>query len=184
MNIEEQLVEQFFARDERVLARVEDCYGAYCRSIAQNILQNATEAQDCATDTYMHAWNHIPPERPKNLLAYLARIARNLAIDLYRHKKAEKRSLHMETLLEEIEECIPSGDADIADSLALRDALNTFLAATPRLARCVFVRRYFYASTISEIAHEYDLTDSAVKTSLHRTRRDLKNYLIEKGIQV
>ena len=184
MNMDEQLVEQFFARDERVLARVETCYGAYCRSIAQNILNNATDAQDCATDAYMHAWNHIPPERPKNLLAYLARIARNLAIDLYRHKRAEKRSLHMETLLEEIEECIPANDADIVDTLALRDALNSFLATLPRLSRCVFVRRYFYASTVSEIAREYNLTDSAVKTSLHRTRLDLKNYLLQKGIQI
>lgn len=184
MSIDEELVEQFLSRDESVIDRVDRHYGAYCRGVARNILNNQSEAEDCATDAYMHAWTHIPPQKPNNLLAYLARTARNLAIDLYRRKRAEKRSLHMETVLSEIEECIPATGADITEEIALRDALNAFLATLPRLSRIVFVRRYFYASTISEISREYGLTDSAVKTSLHRTRTDLKNYLIRKGIQV
>ena len=184
MNIDERFVERFFGRDEKVLEDLETQYGAYCRSVARNILNNATEAQDCVTDAYMHAWNHIPPEKPQSLLAYLCRIARNLAIDLYRRKRAGKRSLHMETVLSELEECIPANNEDIAETIALRDALNGYLSTLPTLVRKVFVRRYFYASTISEIAKEYGLTDSAVKTSLHRTRQGLKNYLQQKGIQV
>lgn len=184
MSMDERLIERFVSRDEKVLDTIEIQYGAYCRSVAKNILNNATEAQDCVTDAYMHAWNHIPPDKPQSLLAYLCRIARNLAIDLYRKKRAEKRSLHMETVLCELEECIPASNEDIADTIALRDALNGFLATLPVLVRKVFVRRYFYASTISEIAREYGLTDSAVKTSLHRTRQGLKTYLNQKGIQV
>ena len=184
MSIEERLLAQFFARDESVLVIVEEKYGAYCRQIAQNILNNATDARDCATDTSMHAWNHIPPERPQNLLAYLARITRNLAIDIYRRRKAEKRSLHMETLLSEIEECIPASGGDVTEQIVLRDTLNAFLSTLTRLTREVFVRRYFYASTIREIAREYNLSESAVKTSRHRTRCDLRNYLLQKGIQV
>ncbi len=184
MSIDERLIDQFLKRDEKVLEEIEGHYGSYCRSVARNILNNATEAQDCVTDAYMHAWNHIPPDSPKSLLAYLCRIARNLAIDLYRKKRAGKRSLHMETLLSELEECIGAKNEDITETLALRDALNAYLSTLPTLARKVFVRRYFYASTISEIAKEFGLTDSAVKTSLHRSRYALKTYLQEKGIQV
>ena len=184
MSNDERFVAQFFARDERVLSALDTQYGAYCRSIAQNILGNATDAGDCTTDAYMHAWNHIPPEKPKNLLAYLARIVRNLSIDLYRRKRAEKRSYHMETLLSEMEECISLTGHDITEEMVLRDALNAFLGTLPQMTRKVFVRRYFYASTVLEIAREYDMTESAVKTSLHRTRCDLRNYLLQKGIQV
>lgn len=181
---DERLVAGFLSRDESILEEVDKKYGAYCRTIAIHILNNHTEAQDCTTDAFMHAWSHIPPDMPRSLFAYLARLVRNLAIDLYRKKRAEKRSLHMETLLSEIEDCIPTPGGDITEEIALHDALNSFLSTLAPLQRRIFVRRYFYASTISEISKEYGITDSATKTSLHRTRTALKAYLIKKGIQI
>ena len=130
---EEKILEQFRERDERVLERVSAIYGHYCRSVARNILGVGTEADDCVTDAYMHAWGHIPPDKPKSLLAYLARITRNLAIDLYRRTRAKKRFSGIDVLLSEIEEMLPdtSVAGDPTEGIALTDALNAFLEELP-----------------------------------------------------
>ena len=181
---DESILKMFEERDEGALERVSCLYGNYCRSVARGILHNQCEAEDCVTDAYMQAWNRIPPEKPRSLLAYLARLTRNLAIDLYRKKSAKMRSAHVEILYDELGECIPDGAWDINDRLALGEALNRFLSGESALARKLFVRRYFYASPIGEIAKEYGLREGNVKTSLCRSRERLKKYLTEKGIQV
>ncbi len=182
---DEKLILLFEKRDESVLLRVSEAYGQYCRQVARNILPNVSDADDCASDAYMHAWYHIPPDKPKSLLAYLARITRNLALDIYRREHSKKRMSHTEVLLSEVEEMLPdTASSDPTDRIALTDALNAFLATLPTLARKVFVRRYFYADTVRAIAREYGVSEASVKVSLHRTRNSLKTYLKEKGIQV
>ena len=181
---DESIVKLFEERNEGAIEQVASLYGNYCRSVARAILSNQGEAEDCVTDAYMQAWNRIPPEKPRSLLAYLARITRNLAIDLYRKKRAKMRSAHMELLYDELCECIPDGAWEMSDRLALTEALNLFLSHEPTLARKLFVRRYFYASTIGEIAREYGVTDTSVKTSLCRSRQRLATILTEKGLQI
>lgn len=181
---DESIVKMFEERDEGAIEKVSCLYGSYCRTVACAILNNKSEAEDCVTDAYMQAWNRIPPEKPRSLLAYLARITRNLAIDLYRKKSAKMRSAHMQILSDELCECIPDGAWDIGERLALGEALNCFLSGESELARKLFVRRYFYSSSIGEIARDYGLSEGNVKTSLCRSRARLKNFLTEKGIQV
>lgn len=181
---DESIVKLFEERDEKAIERVACLYGNYCRSVARGILHNPSEAEDCVSDAYMQAWNRIPPEKPRSLLAYLARITRNLALDLYRKKSAKMRSGQVEVLYDELCECIPDGASDPVDRLALSEALNLFLSSEPVLARKLFVRRYFYASSLGEIAKEYGVSEGNVKTSLCRSRQRLKNFLREKGIQV
>ena len=181
---DESIVKMFEERDEGAIEKVACLYGNYCRAVARAILNNQSEAEDCLTDAYMQAWNRIPPEKPRSLLAYLAKLTRNFAIDLYRKKNAKMRSVHMESILGELAECIPDGEADPTDRLALSEALNIFLKGESELSRKVFVRRYFYASSVAEIAADYGLSVSNVKTALFRSRERLRKFLTEKGIQV
>lgn len=181
---DEGIVKMFEERDEGAIEGARSLYGGYCRTVARAILNDASEAEDCLTDACMQAWNRIPPEKPRSLLAYLAKITRNLAIDLYRKKNAKMRGANMEGILGELVECIPDGEGDPTDRLALREALNLFLTKESSLSRKLFVRRYFYASTVAEIAKDYGLGEASVKTALHRLRERLRNFLTEKGIQV
>ena len=168
------IIELYWQRNQLAVSETEIKYGPYCRSIAYGILQN---------DTWLRAWDSIPPQRPARLSAFLGRIARNLALDRYDYNHAAKRSGPFDQLLSELSECIPCPRDDFAQ-LELTQILNQFLRSLPEGRRNLFLRRYWYCESIEELGKRYRMTQSAVKSSLFRTRNKLKAYLEKEGVGI
>ena len=179
-----QIVELYWQRDESAMRECEARYGAYCRSIAMNILHSREDTEECVNDTWLNAWNSIPPERPGRLSLFLGKITRNLAIDRYRRNGAEKRGGgQMQVCLDELEECIGK-EAVLEERIALRNALNSFLRDTSKDKREIFLMRYWYFMPMRKIAKRRGMTEGAVKVALHRMREDLRVYLAKEGMEV
>ena len=180
-----KIIELYWNRSENALAETSKKYSRYCHHISFNILHNNQDAEECVGDTYLRAWNAMPPQSPNRLSTFLGKITRNLSLNRYKQYGAEKRGLgQTELVLSELEDCIPSM-ADVeqtTDEIVLVEAINTFLATLPREKCIVFVRRYWYLSAINEIALQYDMSESKVKSMLFRTRNELKLYLEKEGI--
>lgn len=183
---DKQIVELYFARAESAVAETEKKYGRYCHYIAYGILGNDEDAKEIVNDTYLKAWNTIPPNRPEALKPYVGMLCRQLSLDRYEKHRAKKRGGQTALVLEELAECIPAGDGseDVGESVALRDALNRFVTALPERTRKVFLRRYWYAGSVAEIASEYGMKESNVTVLLLRTRKKLKAFLQKEGFFV
>ena len=180
-----KIVDLFWERSEEAILRSDEKYGRYCRGIAQNILGSPEDSEECVNDTWIKAWESIPPNRPSRLSAFLGRITRNLAINRYHSQRAAKRDCPMEIVLDEAAEIIPdTAEGSLSDELALRDAVNSFLDGLPRATRIVFLRRYWYMCGISDIARDMGFSESNVKVMLHRTRKRLKEHLEKRGISI
>jgi RNA polymerase sigma-70 factor (ECF subfamily) len=181
---DKDIVDLYWAREESAIRETEKKYGRYCHYVASRILQSDEDAEEVVNDTYLRAWNSIPPSRPTQLKAYLAKIASRLSLDRYDARSAEKRGGgELPLVLEELAECVPSGEGEhLADEITLRDAVNRFLWSLPVESRRIFVRRYWYASSVAEIAREYGMKESAVGMLLLRTRAKLKHELNKEGI--
>ena len=182
------IVNLFWERDERAITETSRKYGAYCQSIALQILQNIQDAEECVNDTYLKAWDVIPPERPSKLGAFLGKITRNLALDKYKAYRAVKRGgSDFAVSLEELGDCIPDTSADIqsqANAEYIGKVINDFLKSQPTLARKIFVCRYFYSDSITDIAKRFSCSEGKVKSSLFRTRNKLKIHLEKEGITI
>ena len=175
-----KIVEMYFARDENAISETKEKYGKYCHYIANNILNSSLDSEECVNDTYLATWNSIPPSKPKSLRAYIGKIVRNIALNRYYASRAKKRSVGVELALDELSEVIPDVGADgraLTDELTLKYALNAFIGSLKRETREIFVRRYWYLSSIKEISSDYGLTESNVKVTLLRTRELLRDYL-------
>lgn len=186
MTEDRQIVDLYLMRDESAIHESKVKYGAYILAIALNILNSKEDADECENDTYLSAWNSIPPNEPRSLKLYLGRIARNLSIDIYRRYTSKKRGEGMETLLLELDECVP-GDADLEREIEVKDltrVLNDFLRAQTKEKRVMFVKRYWYGQSISEIAAAMNVSDAKVATTLFRVREELKDWLLKEGIAV
>lgn len=184
---DQTIIKRYFDRDEQALADTQQKYGSYCHTVAMNVLGNHEDAEECVNDTYLRAWNAIPPEHPQHLGAYLASITRNLAINRYHERRAAGRGAGEAAIaIDELSECLPdgAGGGAFADDLTLRDALNTFLRRLPEPTRGIFLRRYWYVCSVSDIAREYGMGQSRVKMLLLRTRNRLREHLIQEGIQI
>lgn len=182
-----EILNLYWARDERALTETQGKYGNYCYSIVQRILHDSGDADECLNDTWFRAWNAIPPKRPEKLHLFLGAVARNIALDRLREKNRLKRGGgEITTALEELEDCIPDvhSTESEADAAELKRLLNVFLRALPERECNVFLRRYWYVETYEEIAARYGMKLNTVKTSLFRTRRKLKGYLKEEGIVI
>ena len=182
-----QIIELYWARAESAVAETAKRYGRYCHTIAHNILHSDEDSEECVNDTYLRAWESIPPMRPERLSTFLGKITRNLSLDRYRRDNAEKRGGgEVPLALEELQECLPAGDGeDLAvDDLLLADIFNRFLSALTPEARKFFVRRYWYLSPVKEIARSYGVGESKVKMSLQRSRNALKKLLTKEGISL
>ena len=181
---DEKIVNLYLERSETAISETQKKYGRYCFTVAYNVLYSKEDAEECVNDTFEKAWNSIPPQKPRIFSAFLGAITRNLALDRYEQSHAKKRYSPAETALEELGECIPAAEdgADISDTLALKDAINGFLASLNEQTRVIFMRRYWYFCSIKEIAKSLDLTESKVKVSLMRTRNAFKEYLEQQGI--
>lgn len=182
---DEEIIELYWERDEKAIAASADKYGSYCRSISYNILHNEEDTQECVNDTWLKAWKSIPPRRPERLSAYLGKITRNLSLNRFKQYNAEKRGGGQTGLvLSELEDCIPAeNDIEQAiEEMVLVKALNQFLRAQPRQKRNIFIRRYWYLSSIRTIASAYDMSESKVASLLFRMRNELKAHLEREGI--
>ncbi|MBQ8288333.1 MAG: sigma-70 family RNA polymerase sigma factor [Clostridia bacterium] len=182
---ETRIIDLYFARSEEAIAETAACYGAYCKKIAGSILCSDEDTEECVNDTWLKAWDSIPPNRPHNLKAYLAKITRNLAIHRREKERAEKRGGgEVPLVLSELAECVPdtSSAEDGFSKNALTDALDRFLGGLSREKRVVFLRRYWYNASVAEIARDMGLSESKVKSILHRLRSQLKLLLEKEGI--
>ena len=184
---DEQILALYFARAENAIAETGRRYGRYCASIAMSFLQSRADAEECVNDTYLAAWNAIPPARPSALSAFLGRITRNLSINRLRAKQTQKRGGGtVDALLDELAECLPSRETveqALADK-AVAEAINTFLRTLDGVARRLFVRRYWYADSLRDAAARLGLRESTAKSMLFRTREKLRAYLEKEGISV
>ncbi len=183
-----EIMELFRRRSEEALALTERKYFRYCYSIAYAILRNHEDARECVNDTLNRAWQAIPPARPATLRTYLGKITRNLALNALEKMSADKRGGGEVALaISELEECLPSSRAE-GDQLIEREAItqviNRFLGRLNLQQRRVFVRRYWYAGSLKEIAADYALSVGQVKSMLFRLRRKLKTELEKEGISL
>ena len=180
---DQRIVELYWERSEEALSATSQKYGRYLKIIAQRILGSETDADECVNDALLGAWNAMPPNRPSSLAAFLARITRNIALNRYSYRTAQKRSESMEILLAEMEDCLPDRFAQIPYREGdLAAGINTFLEKLPPKKRIVLVRRYWYADSVAEIAKAYGMREGTVKSILFRTRNDLKIFLEKEGL--
>lgn len=182
-----EIVDLYWERSETAIIETESKYGNYCRYIAYQILRNNEDANECANDTYLKTWNTIPHNRPNSLKAYVGKISNRLALDRYNEQHAKKRGDgQLPLIFEELSECIEDQDGGYTtcDNLALREVLNKFLWSLPKRTRNIFVRRYWYASSIEEIAADYSMKNSTVSMLMLRTRKKLKDFLRKEGFTV
>jgi RNA polymerase sigma-70 factor (ECF subfamily) len=183
---DQQIVDLYFARSESAITETDRKYGRYCHSIAYNILEDHEDAKEIVNDTYLKAWNTIPPNRPDPLKPYVGMISRHLSLDHYEEYHTQKRGGQVPLVLEELAECIPDNDSreDIGESVALKDALAKFIRSLPDKTQRIFLRRYWYASSVAEIAEEYGMRENSVNVLLHRTRKKLKDHLQKEGFDL
>lgn len=180
-----KIIELFFARNEDAIKHTDDTYGRRLFHLADNIVHNDQDAEESVSDTYMKAWDTIPPKKPVHLFAYLAKICRNFALKKLDWKAAAKRNAEVISLTQEMELCIPDTERD--RGLAGKELgmiLDAFLRTLTPENRVVFMRRYWYVDTIAEIAVRYGISESAVQMRLNRTRAKLCTYLEKEGIRV
>ena len=179
-----QIIELYFARDQEAIAATSEKYNNYCMKIAMNILQNPGDSEECVNDTYLAAWNSIPPNRPEKLSSYLARLTRNLSINRYKARMAERRGGgEFAVSLDELDDCIADESLSFGEE-ELGALISEFLFTVSKETRQVFVRRYFYSDSVSAICLRFKMSESKVKSMLHRTRLGLKDFLARHDIQI
>ena len=182
---DKSIIALFFDRSEDAIAKTDEKYGNYCFRIAHNILENREDAEESVNDTYMAAWNAIPPHKPSVLSTFLGKITRRIAIDRWRARNAEKRGGGETALaLEELRACatgLPGVEEEYQRKEAIRVYLR-FLDMLPAAERNVFLCRYWYVEPVSAIAEKFGFTQSKVKTMLHRTRAKLQKQFKEEGL--
>ncbi len=175
----------FRERSESAIDETQRHYGAYLLAIASNILGSPEDAEEVVDDTYWRAWSSIPPAAPRSLKHYLSRITRNLALDRLAYRSAEKRNAETTVLLSELEECIPDRHGSAEEGMEAKELgtlLNRFMAQIPQEDRAVFLLRYFYASTVRQIAAGRGLSERKVKYRLRVTRDKLRAFLEKEEI--
>lgn len=180
-----QIIDLFWARDEQAISETDMAYGRKLHALADRIVQSYEDAEESVSDTYMKAWNTIPPQRPVYFFAYLAKICRNFALGKLDWKNAAKRSASIVSITAEMENCIPDRSLDRKlEGQEIGRVLNRFLESLSRESRVIFMRRYWYTDSIEEIAARYGISQSKVKTRLYRTRIKLHAFLESEGIYV
>ena len=180
-----KIIDLFWARSEEAIQETNKAYGRKLHALANKILNNREDAEESVNDTYMKTWEIIPPQRPKFYYAFLASICRHLSFHKVDWKLAAKRHAEVVTLTLEMEMCIPDATRDRElEGKELGRVMNAFLKSLPKDTRLIFLRRYWHADTIAEIAARYGMTESKVKMQLSRTRAKLQTYLESEGIYV
>ena len=181
-----KIIELFYERSEQAIVALSKKYGDTCYKIAVNILKDDSDAEECVNDTYLGVWNTIPPQNPKPLLTYICRIVRNLSIKRYHQNTAKKRNSYYDVALDELEDCLYSATTiqDEVNADELTRLFDDFLDSLDQSNRVMFVRRYWFSDSISDIAARFCLSNHAVTVRLFRTREKLRQFLIEKGVTI
>ena len=179
-----QIIALFYERSEQAIAELDRTYGAAVRKTAANILHDRRDEEECVNDTYLGVWNSVPPQHPRPLKSYVCRIARNLAVKKYHARRAQKRDGGYELVLDELAEAIPAttGVEDEYTAKELSAAISRFLDTLSYEDRFCFVRRYWYADPVSDIAAITQLESHRISVRLFRTREKLHRYLKEEGL--
>lgn len=181
-----KIIEFFFAREEQAIVKLSEKYGTVCNQIAGNILKNNHDAEECVNDAYLAVWNTIPPQKPDPLRTYLFRIVRNITIAKYHANTSEKRNSYYDAALEELENCLAASvtvEQEISAN-ELSQEIDSFLDTLDKENRVMFVRRYWYADSISDIAKMFRTSSDNVSVRLFRTREKLKKYLKKEGYEL
>lgn len=184
---DEEIIALYRQRDEQAIKETELKYSRYLLKIAYNILSDREDSKECVNETYLKAWRSIPPHDPKVLSAYLGKITRQLAVDLFRTKNREKRKASEYAVsLCELEECVPNGETAelVTDTKLLAEAINSYLRTLSPQARSVFVARYYFSDSVKDIAAYCKMSESKVKSLLYRTRQGLKKHLTKEGFEI
>lgn len=183
---DERIIELFFVRSEQGICELDDKYGKACHALAYNIVNNMQDAKECVNDAYLGAWNAIPPAHPNPLFAYIARIVRNVSLKCYHKMTADKRDSRYTVAMDEIEDCIADKKSveDEIEAGELARMIEAFLDALTVENRVIFIRRYYFADSLDDIARYVGLTEKNVSVRLTRMRKNLRQYLIERGVIV
>lgn len=178
-----KIIELFYRRSEQAIEELGKKYGKVCAQIAYNILRDTRDSEECVNDTYLGVWNTVPPQKPDPLRTYVYRIVRNLSIAKYHAKTAQKRNSFYDVALEELDACLASGFSVESELSAkqLPILIDRFLDTLDQKSRVMFVRRYWYADSITAIAEKFHMKPNNVSVHLSRTRNKLKKYLVKEG---
>ena len=178
-----EIIALFFSRSEQAIDALSGKYGKLCQIIAENILGNQLDAEECVNDTYLAVWNTIPPQKPNPLRTYVCKITRNIAVTRYHANTALKRNSHYDIALDELEECLCCADDAESHLLAkeLSHLLDRFLAGLDRHTRVMFVRRYWFAEPVAQIAYDLGMRPNSVSVQLSQTGSKLRKFLIKEG---
>ena len=182
-----EIVALYWARDEGAIPATAEKYGGYCTCVARNILEDARDAEECVNDTWLGAWNAMPPHRPARLSTFLGKLTRNLAFNRRKARRADKRGGgQLPLVLDELGECVSGRDSveDAVDRKELAAAIDQFLSDLPAHSRALFVRRYWHCDSIAAIAARYRITQGSAAMDLSRTRKKLRAYLTERGFDL
>ena len=181
-----QIIDLFFERSEQAISALDEKHGGVLRHLVGNILGDERDAEECLSDTYLGVWNAIPPHRPNPLRTYVCAIARNLAIKRYHSNAALKRNSHYDAALDELAECVPS-ETDVEKEYAAKElaaAINTFIDGLGYDDKYLFMRRYWYADELSDIARQTGLNVNSISVRLYRLRKKLQKQLLKEGLLV
>ena len=176
-----QIIGLLFQRSETAISALQQKFGGLCRSIISNILPDSRDVEECTSDTYLRIWNSIPPQHPARLDSYIARIARNVALDRYDYNTASMRHTGLTLAYEELAFMLPSREEE-TDAVEFRSFINRFLRGLPKISRMMFIRRYWYGESIAQVAEAFECTEEKVKSTLFRIRNKLRQAMIKEGI--
>ena len=181
---DEKIIELFFERSEQGIQELDIKYGKVCHKLSYNIVSNRQDAEECVNDSYLGAWNAIPPAKPDPLLTYICKIVRNISLKIYYRKEAAKRSSHYTIAMEEIEACIAAPNTVEAEIEAreLAHIIESFLDTLTMENRIIFMRRYWFYDSCKDIAEFVGLTEKNISVRLTRIRQKMKDYLIEREV--
>lgn len=180
---DQAIVQLYFDRDERAISQTQTKYSSYLFCIANNVLNNFCDAEEVVNDCYLSLWNCIPPTRPKSLKYFAGAITRNLSLNRYDYNTAKKRDCAFVDIDSEFNACF-SNDDKFDDEIAFSDLINKFLSKLNKKSLIIFLRRYWYFDSVSEISSKLNVSESNVKVILFRVREKLKKYLVKEGIKL
>ncbi|WP_255202642.1 RNA polymerase sigma factor [Acutalibacter muris] len=184
---DQEIVQLFWERSETAIKETEIKYGAKLHHLAMKILNSRLDAEESVNDTFLETWNTIPPEKPDYFFAYIAKICRYLSFGKLDWRNAKKRSAELVSLTSEMELCIPDPSSEIDEGRTgeeIGQLINKFLSVLSEEKRLIFMRRYWYTDSVRSISERYGISESKVKTTLFRTRNDLKEFLRKEGVTV
>lgn len=183
---DKRIIEMFFDRNETAISELNKSYGKLFRQLANNILCDCDDSEECVNDAYLKVWNSIPPKEPEYLCSYVCKIVRNNALNMLKSRTSKKRGNNQNILLSELQECIASSNNvdDAIDEKQLVQLINNWLSKQNDVSRNLFISRYFSMESVEMLSKKYAMHKNSVSVKLHRLRENLKSYLESEGISV